>query len=217
MTSRWRRGTFVALLVALIVAVGLGIRPVREPILRAAGAALVVADPLSPADVIVISVHAGGAGVLEAADLVAAGTATRVAVFADPPRAEDLEFIRRGLPYEDQAARQVRQLAWLGVNDVVRIPRSDAGTQGEGDVLPHWSDETGVRSIVLVVAADHARRIRRVLIRSMNGRATKVMIRPSRYSEFDPQRWWQTRHNVRTLIIEYQKLALDIVLHPFSG
>jgi hypothetical protein len=197
--------------------VSLGIRPVREPLLRATGAALVVADPLAPADLIVISVHSGGAGVLEAADLVAAGMATRVAVFADPPRAEDLEFIRRGLPYEDQAARQVRQLGWLGVGDVVRIPRADAGTQAEGDVLPGWCDQTGVRSLILVVNADHARRFRRVLARSMEGRPVTVMIRPSRYSEFDPQRWWHTRNAVRTVIIEYQKLTLDFLLHPFSG
>jgi hypothetical protein len=51
----------------------------------------------------------------------------------------------------------------------------------------------------------------------MEGRPVTVMIRPSRYSEFDPQRWWHTRNAVRTVIIEYQKLTLDFLLHPFSG
>src|SRR5262245_57894923 len=62
-------------------------------------------------------------GALEAADLVQSGIATRVAVFADPPSGEDHEFIRRGLPYEDAAARQIDQLKWLGVTDVVPVPR----------------------------------------------------------------------------------------------
>ena len=44
-------------------------RPVREPVLRAAGWALVASDPSG----------------------------------------EDHEFVRRGLPYEDAAARQIRQ------------------------------------------------------------------------------------------------------------
>jgi hypothetical protein len=52
--------------------------------------------------------------VLEAADLVHSGIATRVAVFSDPPDAVDREFIRRGAPYEDVGARSLRQLRSLG-------------------------------------------------------------------------------------------------------
>ena len=102
---------------------------VREPVLRAAGWALVVNEPVAPADIIVVSLGSGGAGALEAADLVQSGIATRVAVFADPPSGEDHEFIRRGLPYEDAAARQIDQLKWLGVTDVAQIPRADAETE----------------------------------------------------------------------------------------
>ena len=75
-----------------------------EPVLRAAGWALVVEEPISPADIIVIATHSFGAGALQAADLVRSGIATQVALFTDPPSGEDLEFIRRGLPYEDEAA-----------------------------------------------------------------------------------------------------------------
>jgi hypothetical protein len=50
----------------------------------------------------------------------------------------------------------------------------------------------------------------------MKGHPTSVAIRPSRYSSFDPDRWWETRHGVRIEIIELQKLALDVVLHPLS-
>jgi hypothetical protein len=70
--------------------------------------ALVVNEPVAPADIIVVAPDSGGAGALEAADLMQSGIATRVAFFADPPSAEDHEFIRRGLPYEDEASRQIR-------------------------------------------------------------------------------------------------------------
>jgi len=46
------------------------IRSLREPVLRAAGWALVVNQPVASADVIVVSLASGGAGALEAADLV---------------------------------------------------------------------------------------------------------------------------------------------------
>jgi hypothetical protein len=120
----------VALAAAAIVAVS----SVREPVLRTAGWALVVNEPIAPADIIVITLDSNGAGALEAADLVQSGIATRVAVFADPPSGEDDEFIRRGLPYEDASARQIHQLRWLGVTDVVQIPRTEVGTESEGQV-----------------------------------------------------------------------------------
>src|SRR5256885_15163291 len=100
-----KRGVWILAAVAVAGAVALGVSPFRTAIFRAAGRALVAEDPIEPADVIVIASNADGSGVLEAADLVGKGIATRVAVFADPPDAVDREVLRRGLPYEDAAAR----------------------------------------------------------------------------------------------------------------
>jgi hypothetical protein len=211
-----KKTLIVVAVVSAVAAVIVALPSVREPVLRAAGWALVVSEPVSPADIVVVSLDSGGAGVLEAADLVQRGVATRVAVFADPPSGEDLEFIRRGLPYEDASARQIRQLKSLGVTDVLQIPRTEGGSESEGVVLPPWCDEHRLRSIVFVAARDHSRRLRRVLDRAMKGHPTRVTVQPSHYSSFDPDRWWETRDGVRTEIVELQKLALDVVLHPLS-
>ena len=56
----------------------LAIPSVREPLMRAAGRVLVVNEPVAPADVIVLAPDSGGAGALQAADLVHDGIATRV-------------------------------------------------------------------------------------------------------------------------------------------
>jgi hypothetical protein len=204
------------MVVALAAATIVVVPSVREPLLRAAGWALVVNEPVAAADIIVVSLDSGGAGALEAADLVQSGIATRVAVFTDPPSGEDYEFIGRGLPYEDAGARQIRQLRWLGVTDVVQIPTTDVGTEGEAQVLPPWCDQHRFRSIVFVAARDHSRRLRRVLDRVMKGHSTRVAVQPARYSSFDPDRWWETRSGVRTEIVELQKLMLEVVLHPMS-
>jgi hypothetical protein len=160
------------ILATLALAAGamVAVRSVREPIMRAAGWALVATERIAPADIIVISLDSGGAGALEAADLVQSGIATRVAVFTDPPSVEDREFIRRGLPYWDASAIQIRQLTWLGVIDVMQISRTEAGTEGEGQVLPAWCDQHQFRSIVFVAARDHSRRSRRLLGRVMKGK-----------------------------------------------
>jgi len=201
--------------VALAAFAIVAIRPLREPVLTAAGWALVANEPLMPADVIVLSLDSGPAGALEAADLVQSGISKRVAVFVDPPNEEDREFIRRGVPYDDVAARQMSRLRSLGVTDVVQIARVD-GTQSEGQVLPSWCDEHQLGSIVVVATKDHSRRLRRVLDRAMKGHPTRVTVQPARYSNFAPDRWWETRGGIRTELIELQKLFLDVVLHPMS-
>ena len=211
----WPRWAPILMVLALSAFAIVAIRPFREPVLQAAGWVLVVNEPVVPADIIVLSLDSGGAGALEAADLVQSGISTRVAVFMDPPSGVDHEFIRRGLPYEDAGARQIRQLRSLGVTDVVQISRID-GTEAEGRVLPPWCDEHQLRSIVVVATKDHSRRLRRVLDRVMRGHLTRVTVESARYSNFDPDRWWETRGGVRTEIVELQKLLLDVVLHPMS-
>jgi uncharacterized SAM-binding protein YcdF (DUF218 family) len=213
--SRWPRWAPIVAAFALAAFAIVAVRPLRESVLRAAGWALVVDDRVSSADIIVLSIDSEGAGALEAADLVQSGVSKRVAVFRDPPSGEDYEFIRRGLPYEDAGARQIRQLRSLGVTDVVQISRVD-GTEAEGQALPQWCDEQHLQSIVMVVNKDHSRRMRRVLDRVMKGHPTHVTVHASRYSSFDPDRWWRTRGGVRTEIVELQKLLLDVVLHPMS-
>jgi hypothetical protein len=213
MTSRrrWLRGFLAASIVVGALTVVL-----RAPILRAAGWALVADDPIEPSDVVVVASGADGAEVLEAADLVHRGIAPRTAVFADPSEPADREFLRRGVPYEDAAARSMRRLRALGIDAVERIPSAPTGTEDEGRVLPVWCDERGFRSVVVVTTADHSRRLRRVLRRSMRGRGTRVSVRASRYSQFDPDRWWETRGGARIGIVELEKLLLDVVLHPIS-
>jgi hypothetical protein len=177
---------------------------------------LIVNDPIEPADAIVVSVASDGAGVLEAADLVHNGVATRVAVFSEPPDTVEREFIRRGIPYENVAVRSVRQLRALGLDTVDLIPAYVAGSEDEGPALVNWCDQHRFRSIVVVSTSDHSRRLHRVLHRSMEGHLTKVMVRSARYSVFDPDRWWQSHVGIRTEVAELEKLLRDVVRHPIS-
>jgi hypothetical protein len=199
---------------ALAATVIVAVPSVRESVLRAAGWALVANEPAAPADAIVVSLSSGGAGVLEAADLMQSGIATHVAVFNNPPEREDNELIRRGLPYEVASTRQVRQLGWLGVTDIVQITISDGGTEAEA--LMARCDQHRFRSIVFVARRGYSRRLQWVLNRAMKGRPTRVKVRAARYSSFDPDRWWETRDGIRIEIVELPLLVLEAILHPMS-
>lgn len=188
----------------------------REPILTATGRLLVVANPVTSADVIVIAVDATKVGVLDAADLFHHGVAPQVAVFATFPDEVENEFIKRGAPYFDVGAWSVRQLKALGVTHVLIIPQEVHGTEDAGNVLSGWLEQHRFRIVVLVTSSDHSRRVSRVLHRALKGQSVTLIVRPSRYSKFDPENWWQTRENLKTGIIELQKLIIDFVLHPIS-
>lgn len=217
MIDRRLLGGRIVLVVVLLGVASTAIFAIRRPILRAAGWALVVNDRVEPADVIVVTVEADGAGVLEAADLVRSGVAKRVAVFGEPPDTMvEREFIRRGVPYENAAARSVRNLRGLGVDNIDLIPTYVGGSEDEGPVLAEWCDQHGFRSVVVVSTSDHSRRVRRVLHRSMKGHQTRVMARSARYSGFDPDRWWRSRRGIRTEVVELEKLLVDVVRHPIS-
>jgi hypothetical protein len=211
-----RSARWALAVVVLASATTIAVPAIRGAFLRNAGWALVADDPVERTDIIVVAIDAGGAGVLEAADLVHGGVAARGAVFAGPRDAVGREFIRRGVPYEDAAARSIRQLASLGVATVEQIPGAVAGTENEGRVLPDWCDQHRFESVLVVSGRDHSRRLRRVLRRSMKGHATRVVVRTAHYSVFDPDRWWQTREGIRTEIVELEKLLLDLARHPLS-
>ena len=215
-SPRWALVTLVILLAGTITVAASALPAVPASILRSVGWALVADDPVKPADMIVLTTDAGPGELLEAADLVHRGVATRVAVFPDPPNSLDRELIRRGVPYDDASVRFIRQLRFLGVSHVERIPEAAGGTAEEGRVLPGWFARRSFRAVVVVTSPDHSRRLRRVLRRAMKDHQTKLMVRSARYSQFDPDRWWQTRVGARTGIVELQKLLLDVARHPIS-
>jgi len=190
-----------------------GVPTVRHSLLRSAGWALVADDPPAKADIIVISTDALGAGILEAADLVHAGFASRIAIFDRPATRISREFARRGVQSLDLKNVSIQLLHGLGITDIAVIPPV-VGTVDEGKVLQQWCAANSIHSILFVSVADHSRRTRRVLDRALIPGGIRVMVRYARYSEFDPDSWWQTRGGQRTQAVESQKLLMDILRHP---
>jgi hypothetical protein len=213
---RLSRAKIVGFTALALFATAMSVSTWRHGLLRAAGWMLVAADPDQRADLIVIAADAGREGVLDAADLVQSGVASRVAIFSAPRYIADREFIKRGVPYFDGAALSVQQLRALGVTDIEQIPPPVAGTEDEARQLPQWCVSRGFHTIVFISAPDHSRRVRRALARTTHGLGLTVIVRPSRYSDFDPNRWWLTRGGVRTELIELEKLALDVLRHPLQ-
>ena len=215
MPIRRRHWLIVAALFVIVLVVS--VPGSRDTILRSAGHLLVVSPSSEKsADIIVVAIDAQSGGTLKAADLVHAGVSNRVAVFDDPPTPADLEFIRRGLPYDDRAVTSTNQLHLLGIQNVEQVPRRTSGSEEEGEILPAWCAQHGYRTVVLVASADHSRRLSRILRRSDRTSGIRTTVVSSPWSSFNPDSWWTTRAGIRTGIVESEKLLLDCLRHPFS-
>ena len=215
MISGYRRWTWIVWALVLLGAACIVFYLMRRPMLRAAGRLLVVNEPVDSADVIVLPVDADGGGVLEAADLVHSGLSARVAIFEElPDTIVDREFMRRGGKHETAAERSTPELNALGVSNVEQIPTHGSGTEDEGPALAEWCEHHRYRSVVVVSSPDHSRRLRRVLHRATKDHQTKITVHSTRYSLFDPDRWWETHDGIRIEIEESEKLLLDFLRHP---
>jgi hypothetical protein len=175
---------------------------------------LVTADPIERADIIVVAEDAEREGVLDAADLVKAGFASRVVLFPDPPHVAYGELAKRGVAVLTTADIAIQRLHALGVTEVDQVPTPVNGSEDEARLLPAWCVAKGFHTIIFVGEPDHSRRLRRALARASQGLGLKIMVRPSHYSDFDPDNWWLSRGGARTGIVELQKLLLDVLRHP---
>ena len=213
---QYRRWAILGLIL-LAASVSCGVPVIRHSLLNSVGWALVANDPIKHADVIVVAIDSQDSGVLEAADLVKAGVAGGVAIFEDPVDSiVQNEFIRRGVPYESRMEQSTRELTALGVTRIEHIPGYVEGSEDEGPALSRWCDQSGIGSVLFISAPDHSRRLRRMLRRAIKGHKARVIVRATRYSDFEPDHWWESHGGVRTEIEEGEKLLLDIVRHPFS-
>jgi hypothetical protein len=209
------RNRFAVMLVATIVVGLAALSFPRAAILRAMGNALVATDALTPVDVIVVAADTFEAGALDAADLVAQHVASRVAVFTIAPRGETPQ---EGNPIVRKISRTEWMVSLLSTRGipVIRIPTPVSGTTDSVPVLVDWATAHDVRSVLLVTAPDHSRRLRHVVERERTSRAITILVRPTRYSRFDADRWWQSRDGRSTFGKEFPKLVADAALHPWS-
>ena len=202
--------------IALVAgACALAITPIRRTALQGAGRALVAADEAGPADLLVMDVESGAAGVLSLSDLHHSQPAATVAILVAEGTRVDHELQRRGIVLPNLT---LDALAQLGVarDAVVRIPAGEGGTTETTEALGEWGRKNPGKRVLVVVGPSHGRRFRRALQRAWpdQGRpAPRVVTTP--YAMFRPEDWWQSRTTLREGLIELQKLALDYVRHPF--
>ena len=202
--------------VAAAVGIGVVCFVARQPILASLGGHLVRADPLAKADAIIVLAGGTPQREIEAADLFVAGYAPRVVLTIERD-SEAVELLRRrGIPYETQIELKQRVFRSLGVPEsaVELLDQVRAtSTRMETDVVRRWVVDNHARRIIVVTSPFHTARASFVFRRALKDAHVEVLVRPTSYEEFDPERWWTDRQQLRNGVFELQKLVFYYVAY----
>jgi uncharacterized SAM-binding protein YcdF (DUF218 family) len=205
------RGCLVwtAAILATLAVIGVVAFQLRAPILGWAGGLLFHADPLTPADAIVVLGGGMGDRNIEAADLFAEGYGPTIVLTRPPDHPVRAALRARGLSAPPDIEIRLDNLAALGVPrvDVTVLQRTVESTGGEASLVAEWVEARDIARLIVVTSAFHTSRTRYVFEQAFRHLDTEVLIRPSRLSTFDPSAWWQSRTELRNGLFELQKYA----------
>lgn len=195
--------------IALVAVLLAGLWMVSGPLLRAAGAFLVVDQPPRPADAIVVLSGSVPDRILEAVALYEGGYAPLIVLCREPENAGYRELRARGATLPRIYELNLSVARQLGVPEsAITVLERDAGsTFTEARVVLQYLADRGVRSILLVTSKYHTRRAG-TIYRHLAGGTIEIVTRPARSGGFDADAWWRDRMSIRRVLIEYQKLVL---------
>ena len=195
MKNAQRGGIFFGLLALLMLAMlGAVIYLARQPLLHLAGGWWEVEDRAERADAILVLGDDNYAGdrAAKAAELFRDGMAPQVVASGRLLRS-----------YAGIAELVGRDLQTRGVPTaaIVRFPQRADGTREEAQSLRDFVVSRGWRRVLVVTSNYHTRRAR-YIFRKVFPPQVAVMMIPARDSDYDPDRWWESRQGRKLFFLE---------------
>lgn len=178
---------------------------------RNLGKWLVVRDVPVKADTMVILMGSIADRVLHTADLYDEGLAEKIILVEESMGAyRTLE--ERGVNIISNTSQVYNAAVSLGIPpDSIKILPGDAtSTQMEAIIIREYlSDNPATDTLLLISSASHTRRVSMIFCSAFRKAEIPVhlAISPSKYSGFNPDRWWRDKDDIQEVIMEYLKIA----------
>lgn len=201
-TSRgvWRLARWGMILAGVVLVVYLG-HPVA---LRAMGHYLILKDPLERVDAIVPLRGGMPHREMEVARLFREGYAPRVVLTRSPEPEGAAAMARLGYPRpeEQEMARMVLERLGVSADAILLIPEIGVNTREDMLILEKFFEAQGMRKVILVTSAYHARRTQKTWQWVSSGKVQALM-HPAPHGRFDPDRWYHSRQYAELVLHEY--------------
>ena len=189
----------------------------RAPILTSFGNYLVVGHSLKKADLIVCMMGRPVERGLAAAELYGMGLATKIFVGREELPNGYAVLEEKKVHYPESRDLLIMMLEGLGV------PRSDCiasdnfvdSTFEEAKIVKEIALKQGYRTLIIVTSPMHARRALLTFKKVFGKDDVKIMMLPSKFSDFRSNDWWKKKKYLREVIIEYQKLLYFALKYSF--
>ena len=85
-------------------------------------------------------------------------------------------------------------------------------------VEEYLADKSGIDTLVLVSSSLHMQRASMIFesVFSSAGQHVVILCSPSKYTKFNPEKWWSTGKGIRIVLMEYLKMAIFILIDRWS-
>jgi uncharacterized SAM-binding protein YcdF (DUF218 family) len=171
---------------------------------------LVAEDEPQQSDIIVLLMGSGPDRMLGAVDLYHAGHADEIMMVRNMVRGYDL-VVSQGvkIPHDTDIAREVAVQLEVPVEKITVLPGDALSTQDEAiAVREYLKNEPDIDSLIIVTSKSHSGRAKKIFVKAMSSmdREIRVISCPTKYDDFNVDRWWKDREDLKRGALEYLKL-----------
>jgi uncharacterized SAM-binding protein YcdF (DUF218 family) len=184
------------------------------------GAFLISQDEPQPSDIIVLLMGSGPDRMLEAVDLYKQGYADQIVMVRNMVRGYDL-VVSQGvkIPHDSDIAKEVAEQLGVPVENITVLPGDALSTQDEViQVREYLKGEPNINSLIIVTSKSHSGRAKKIFVKAMSSidREIKLLSCPTEYDDFNVDRWWKDREDLKRGALEYLKLMHFYVKEQFE-
>jgi uncharacterized SAM-binding protein YcdF (DUF218 family) len=181
---------------------------------------LVAEDEPQKSDIIVLLMGSGPDRMLGAVDLYHAEYAGEVLMVRNMVRGYDL-VVSQGvkIPHDTDIAKEVAVQLRVPEEKITVLPGDALSTQNEAiQVREYLKSEPDIDSLIIVTSKSHSGRAKKIFIKAMESidREIKVLSCPTEYDDFNAEKWWQNREDLKRGALEYLKLMHFYVKDQFE-
>ncbi|MDD4781269.1 MAG: YdcF family protein [Tissierellia bacterium] len=174
------------------------------------GTFLVTEDKPQPSDIIVVLMGSGPDRILGAVDLYEQGYADHIVMVRNMVRGYDL-VVSQGvkIPHDTDIAKEVAVQLGVPAEKVTILPGDALSTRDEAiAVREYLKGEPNINSLIIVTSKYHSGRAKKIFVKAMSSidREIEVLSYPTEYDDFNAEKWWKSREDLKRGALEYLKL-----------
>lgn len=189
-------------------------------LLNTAGTYLVKSDTIPHSDATLILLGSIADRVLQASDIYNENLTNEILIVNNIQYgSEYLAQYNIHIPNFAQLSKQA--LTQLNIPDslITIIPGRATSTRDEAEIMAKWLGQNPqIDTLIIVSSAAHMRRARMIFNDTFNDYSINVTILsvPSKYSNFNAEKWWTDRESAKQVFMEYTKIASFLLVEQWQ-